>query len=258
MNRLFRKKYISVWFGRGKKSALIKKCIKSWKQQCPDYEIIEWNEDNFDINSTIWTKQAYECKKWAFVSDYVRLWVLYNYGGIYIDTDVELLKSIDRFLIHNAFSGMENHRIVPTGIIGSIQKQEMIKEFLDWYDNRTFVNDGIQWHESNTKFITELLKKHGGLTPAIGNYYQTVKGLALYPKTYFCPRNIDDISNCKSNYTYAIHYFASSWRTKKEIRDFKKAKRRQELQHCSFPIKKAVRLMLGDNIVEDIKKKLKK
>ena len=226
------------WFGRGKKPRLVKKCIKSWKKYCPDYDIIEWNEDNFDVNQTIWTKQAYENKKWAFVSDYAKLWVLYNYGGVYMDTDVELLKPIDRFLIHEAFSGMERPKVVPTGIIGSIKKQEMIKEFLDWYSNRPFVDNGVEWHEPNTAFITEIVKKYGGLTPVLSNYYQIVRGFAIYPQTYFCPLSVNEISSCKSNYTYAIHHFMSSWRPDVEKRYFKKIKRHQYLKKATMILKK--------------------
>ena len=93
------------WFGRGEMPKLIKKCIKSWKKFCPDYKIMLWNEDSFDINSTIWTKQAYEAKKYAFVADYVRLYALYNHGGIYLDTDQQLIKKIDCFTEHKAFMG---------------------------------------------------------------------------------------------------------------------------------------------------------
>ena len=104
---MIEKKIHYCWFGKGEMKPLMKKCIKSWKKYCPDYEIIEWNEDNFDVNSTLWTKQAYEAKKYAFVSDYVRLKVLYEHGGIYMDTDVEVVKPIDEFLSHDAFCGYE-------------------------------------------------------------------------------------------------------------------------------------------------------
>ncbi len=93
-----------IWFGKGKKNELIEGCMKSWKKYCPDYEIKEWNEDNFDINSNQYVKEAYDNKKWAFVSDYVRLYALYNEGGVYLDTDCELLGNIDEFLANNAFS----------------------------------------------------------------------------------------------------------------------------------------------------------
>ena len=93
------------WFGKKKLPALAKKCIASWKKYCPDYELILWNEDNFDLNSNTYVREAYDSGKFAFVTDYVRLWALYRYGGIYMDTDVEVIKSLDKFLVHPAFSG---------------------------------------------------------------------------------------------------------------------------------------------------------
>jgi mannosyltransferase OCH1-like enzyme len=97
-----------VWFGRGKKSPLIKHCIKRWRKVMPDYEIIEWNEDNFDVNMNTYCRQAYEKGKYAFAADYARLWILYNHGGIYMDTDVAAFKSLEPFLSHTCFLGFEN------------------------------------------------------------------------------------------------------------------------------------------------------
>lgn len=103
------------WFGRNPlpKSAI--KCIESWKQFFPDYQIKEWNEDNFNVNITLYTREAYEKKKYAFVSDYARYWILYNYGGLYFDTDVEILKSFDSIIEKGPFMGAEKERIYPTG-----------------------------------------------------------------------------------------------------------------------------------------------
>ena len=96
------------WFGGKPKPELAEKCIESWKKFCPDYEIVEWNEGNFNINSNLYVKQAYEAKKYAFVTDYVRLYALYTQGGIYMDTDVMVLKPLDEYLNHEAFSGFES------------------------------------------------------------------------------------------------------------------------------------------------------
>jgi hypothetical protein len=201
------------WFGKGELSPLIKKCISSWRKYCPDYEIIEWNETNFDIDSNIWTREAYEKKKYAFVSDYVRLYVLYKHGGIYLDTDVELTQNIDKFLVHQAFSGFENDRYAITGIIGSAPKNEIILKFLKYYDGLHFVNkDGSLNDLPNVRFMTEILK---GLGLEIVNKYQLINGFSIYPRTYFCP--IDANGNRSfSNNTYCIHHFTSSWRTVKE------------------------------------------
>ena len=111
------KKIHYVWFGRGEKNERIKHCIESWKKYLPDYEIIEWNEDNFDINLNDFTKQAYESKKWAYVSDVARLWVLYNEGGIYFDTDVEVYQPLDIFLNQEGFMGFESEHYLSTATI---------------------------------------------------------------------------------------------------------------------------------------------
>ena len=129
------------WFGKNPLPELAVKCINSWKKYCPDYEIIEWNENNFDLNSVTYVKEAYEAKKWAFITDYVRLFVLYEYGGVYMDTDVELLKPIDSFLTLDAFSGFESSNAVPTGIISSRKNFKFIKELLDYYNDKHFKND---------------------------------------------------------------------------------------------------------------------
>ena len=128
------KKIHYCWFGRGEKPALAKKCIASWKKYCPDYEIIEWNEDNFDINYNAYTKYCYENKKWAFLSDYVRLLVVYEHGGIYYDTDVEALKSFDDLLTYKAYFGFENEEHINTGIgFGAEKEHTVLKSMLEMY-----------------------------------------------------------------------------------------------------------------------------
>ena len=105
------------WFGYGPKPKLAEKCIRSWKKYCPDYQIIEWNENNFDISACpLYVRQAYEARKWAFVTDYVRLKVIYENGGIYMDTDVELKKNLDNLLPYNAYFGFENYWVIATGL----------------------------------------------------------------------------------------------------------------------------------------------
>ena len=122
------KKIHYCWFGKGEKPKLVKDCIDSWKKNCHDYEIIEWNEDNFDININAYVKEAYECKKYAFVTDFVRLFVLKKYGGVYMDTDVEVIKSLDGFLKHHAFSSFENNDYIPTGIMASEKNNKWISK----------------------------------------------------------------------------------------------------------------------------------
>ncbi len=130
------------WFGGGEKSRLMKKCIKSWKKYCPDYEIIEWNEDNFDVNGIEFTKGAYNAKKWAFVTDYARLDIIYKHGGIYLDTDVELLKPLDELLKYKGFFGFEEMGMVNTGVgFGAEKGNLLVKQMRDDYNNDVYSKD---------------------------------------------------------------------------------------------------------------------
>lgn len=131
------------WFGKNPKSELILRCIESWKKYCPDYKIIEWNESNFDINMYEYTKQAYSLKKYAFVSDVVRLWAIYNYGGIYLDTDVELYKSLDELLNYEAFFCFDNARSINTGSgCGAKTNNLLVKKLLEDYEKIEFISNG--------------------------------------------------------------------------------------------------------------------
>lgn len=203
------------WFGEGELTPLLKKCINSWKKYCPDYEIIEWNESNFDVNSNSWTKEAYKQKKFAFVSDYVRLFVLYKYGGVYLDTDIEIIKGIDNLLTHDAFTGFESGQYIQTGIIGSTPNNSIIKKFLNYYNKRHFVNeDGSIEDVPNVRIFTEILKDYG-LT--VINKFQSLNEITIYPQTYFCPIDPNGNRDFSKN-TYCIHHFTSTWRSYKEQR----------------------------------------
>ena len=128
------------WFGKGEMPKLAKKCIKSWKKYCPDYEIICWNEENFDLTQNRYMKEAYEAGKWAFVSDVARLIIIYENGGIYLDTDVELIKPIDDLLQSKGFMGFDEKGIVATGLgFGAEKGNEIVGEFLKDYNNIPFV-----------------------------------------------------------------------------------------------------------------------
>lgn len=200
------------WFGRGKMPKLARKCIKSWKKYCPDYEIKEWNEDNFDLDLYPYAREAYENHKYAFVTDVVRLYALYHEGGIYMDTDVEVLKPLDPFLIHTAFSGFEDNKHVPTGIMASERGGVWTQENLLYYEGRHFVkSDGSFDIQTNVTTITNYMIAHG-LEP--NNTFQDFPNLiTIYPKDYFCPKdNVDLIIN-KTKNTVTIHHYAASWCT---------------------------------------------
>lgn len=198
------------WFGKKEKPEIVKKCIKSWSEFLPDYTIIEWNEDNFDIESYLFTKQAYDIGNYAFVSDYVRVYALYNYGGIYLDTDTEILESLDSFLSQPSFWGFEEKNFIATSIIGSESKNELIKDFLDYYDSLSLYDEaGYVKKFTNVVVVTELLKNRGIV---LDGTLQIVEGIAtIYPQEYFSPY---DYINCymkKTANSVAVHHFHKSW-----------------------------------------------
>lgn len=212
---MIEKKIHYVWMGKGKKSNLILACMDSWKQHLSEFEIIEWNEDNFDINSNKYVKEAYDSKKWAFVSDYVRLYVLYNYGGIYLDTDIEILKPIDKFLEYSAFSGFESDEYILTGFIGATKGHTWIYELLRYYDNRSFIyEDGSLDLSPNVVNITKTTVEKYGLV-VNGDYQILNDDLHIYPKDYFCPSDYGDSYNKKmskiTENSYSIHHYDGSW-----------------------------------------------
>lgn len=197
------------WFGRGKMPELANRCIESWKKYCPDYEILEWNEDNFDINCCPYVKEAYENRKFAFVTDYVRLYVMYNQGGIYMDTDVEVTRSLDEFLVHQGFSGFESETQMPTGIMAGEKGFPLYKELLAYYDGRHFIDeDGNMDTTTNTVTLTNMLTQKGFMP---NGKYQVVAGFALYPRDYFCPYDDSTGIMYNSKNTAAIHWFNKSW-----------------------------------------------
>ena len=197
------------WFGRGEKPELAKKCIASWKKFCPDFEIREWNEDNFDIHCCSYVEEAYASKKYAFVTDYVRLYAMYTCGGIYMDTDVEVVRPLEEFLTCKAFSGFESTRYVPTGIMASEKGVPIIHELLDYYTDKHFLNDdGSQDTTTNCVPITNIMLSHG---LELNGKLQTVAEFTFYPSDYFCPFENETGVLRRTNNTAAIHWFNKSW-----------------------------------------------
>lgn len=204
------KKIHYCWFGRGEMPKLAKKCIKSWKKYLPEYQIKEWNEDNFNLDMYPYVREAYDHRKFAFVTDVVRLYALYNEGGIYMDTDVEVLKPLDAFLHHCAFSGFEDEEYVPTGIMASEKGGLWVKENLDYYNGRHFVKeDGCLDTTTNVTTITNYMIAHGLRQ---NNTLQDFPGLiTLYPKDYFCPLSWKGREMQMTENTVTIHHFSGSW-----------------------------------------------
>lgn len=209
------KKIHYCWFGRGEKPKLAKKCIESWKKYCPDYEIIEWNEDNFDVNMCEYTKYCYKNGKWAFLSDYVRLNVVNEYGGLYFDTDVEVVRKFDELLEYDAFFGFENEKYVASGLgFGAIANHPTIVAMLQEYMN---LLDGA---ETEIQMIgcptlnTNALLKYG---LKLNGQRQHIAGAEIFPIEYFNP--YEDATGIlrKTNNTYSIHWYAKSaldWKLK--------------------------------------------
>ena len=197
------------WFGRGELPELAKRCIASWEKYCPDYQIIRWDEDNFDIQSNRYVREAYESKKYAFVTDYVRLYVLTQMGGVYMDTDVEVVRPLDEFLVHQAFSGFEEDGWVPTGLMACESGYPLFRDLLKYYDEAVFIQeDGTLNTTTNTNTITDEMERRGLIRDGS---LQIIDGFALYPKEVFCPLENATGKLRKTGDTAAIHWFSKSW-----------------------------------------------
>lgn len=206
------KKIHYCWFGRGQKSKLALKCIESWHKFLPDYEFKEWNEDNFDIASNEYVKEAYDAHKLAFVADYVRLHALATEGGIYMDTDVEVLRDLSPFLHHLAFTGYESPiggRCI-TGTMGSIPGGRWVSDLLAEYVDRHFLlADGSLNQTTNVEYTRKYMQ---GLGVDLDGKFQDVPGLVtLYPVDYFCVKNTVTRKIEITENSYTIHHFSGSW-----------------------------------------------
>ncbi len=208
------------WFGKSPMNRDALRFIESWKKYCPDYQLMLWDEERFDVSRNAYTREAYENRKWAFVTDYVRLFALYHYGGIYMDCDVEVVKSLDPFLKNRAFSGFEKYDAVPTGIMASEKGLPVIGRLLDSYRDRHFVlPDGSFDLHTNVEDMTAYFTERGLL---LNNEKQTVEEFTFYPKDYFCPLDNRTYEMNRTENTAAIHHFAGSW-----IEDPKKLRQRK-------------------------------
>lgn len=196
------KKIHYVWVGGKEKPADIQRCMNTWKKHLQDYEIIEWNEKNFDIDSHPFTKSAYAAKKWAYVSDYIRAYAIYNEGGIYLDTDVLILEDFEKFLNDRAFVGYENPDYPFTAVFGAEKGHPFVKSILDYYEGREFEFDSNdQMKVVNTKSVSDILIQDYGCQ--LGNKRQTLReGIEVYTEDILC--------NPSKNST-SIHVFTGTW-----------------------------------------------
>ncbi len=246
------------WFGGNPKPKSVIKCINSWKKFCPDYIIKEWTEEDLDISMNVYAKEAYESNAWSFVSDYMHLWIIYNYGGIYLDTDVQIVRKFDKLLAFKAFAGMEDLKRVNFGLgFGAEPKNEIIKQHMDLYDKLHFINsDGTLNRLPSPNHTTNIMVKNG-FQPG-KNEIQNVGDFVVFPPEYFCPKDfVTGITNVTKN-TYSIHQFDGSWCTDEELayknNRWKEAKK-DYIRH--FPNRVAMRI-LGEVNYKKLKRLLGK
>ncbi|WP_278588087.1 glycosyltransferase family 32 protein [Limosilactobacillus pontis] len=198
------------WFGNQAMPDKVLKNIQSWKSSNPDYKFIEWNEQNFDINSSSFVKEAYSEEKWAFVTDYVRLYAVYNYGGFYFDTDVQLVKKLDEVnkVFPSGFMGFQGDNLVASGLgFAAPSKKKIIKEMMDVYNSVEFDEkklENISCPILNTNvLIAHGLKRNGSI--------QSIDGLTILPKEFLCPLDLEHGKKEIDDNTIAIHYYNASW-----------------------------------------------
>lgn len=196
------------WFGGKEKPEIVLSCIETWKRYFPDWEIMEWNESNFDINSYQYVKDAYELKKWAFVSDVVRFHALNKYGGIYLDVDVEFIKPLpDHFLELDCFTGYETLGDVNPGLIfGVIPNYWLCQRMLESYRHDRFINEMTV----NIR-MSKILEEYGLVTDGT---YQNINGVHIYPAEYFCGYDTDIREPLITDKTICWHHYLGSWKKK--------------------------------------------
>lgn len=201
------------WFGGAPKPESVQKCINSWKKFCPDYEIREWTEADFDVGQNRYCRQAYEAKAWGFVPDYIRLWIIYHYGGIYLDTDVQVLKSYDPLLTHQAFVGFEkdtNHYVNLGQGFGAEAGNRFVRDNMRMYDALEFtLSDGTYNKTPSPVYTTSVLEQHGLARDK--NQIQILDCVTVYPTDYLCPKSFSTGIVERTKNTYSIHHFDASW-----------------------------------------------
>lgn len=226
------------WFGPSPIPKNLKKYIASWSKKLPEYQIIEWNESNFDVNSISFTKDAYHLKKYAFVSDYVRLYALYHYGGIYFDTDIQVLNNFDECLKYSSIFGFEANQRVMTAFMATEKNSPVIREFMSYYHSISFDRNNLI---PNTVILTKLLEDKGLV---LNNQNQYLDDVCIYSSDYFNGYDYADAIVKVTNHTKTIHHAYGSWCTPS--------------QRLFFKTKNLFRKLLGNRIFHFFKRVKKK
>ncbi len=203
------------WFGGGDIPDYLQACIKTWREKCPDFEIIRWDESNYDISKNIYMKEAYSCKKWGFVPDYARLDIIYQFGGIYLDTDVEVLKNLNDLLNDDCFFSVEYCGNINLGSgFGAIEGNSLIKEMCDVYQNKHFVDrNGKMDLRPCQHYQNPVFHRYGFSTQ---NVYQHIGKQVIYPSEVFCPVGLYTGFEHFTERTYAVHHHNLSWVSEQE------------------------------------------
>lgn len=200
------------WFGGKPLPELAQKCIASWKKFLPDYEIKEWNENNYDVRKIPYTAQAYDAKKYAFVSDYARFDILYQYGGVYFDTDVEVIKPMDDILANGAFMGLESAGNIASGLgIAAESGMRIYKEIIDSYVQENFVNDDGSLNIKTVVIrVSDIFRQYGFTND---DKLQCCSGVKIYPIDFFCPKSYSTGTLTITDNTRTIHHYDGSWQS---------------------------------------------
>ena len=247
------KKIHYCWFGGNPlpKSAL--KCIESWKKYCPDYEIVEWNEGNFDLDCNAYCREMVRRKKWAFLTDYVRLKVVFEHGGIYLDTDVQVIRPLDELASKGPYMGVENTDRVATGLgFAAEAGHPFIRENMEYYECLT----DFEQLRSCPLVTTELLAAHGYREDC--KDIQNVAGITIYPEEYLCPKNERTGLTTVTRNTYSIHQFDASWFEESWKKGQKKRWREAKIRYILHTPNRILKKMLGEERYGQIKSKLGK
>ena len=218
------KKLHYMWLGGKTIPDNLKRCVDSWKKYCPDYEIVEWNEDNYDIKKHLYMRDVYEARAYGFVPDYARIDILYNEGGFYLDTDVELKRSIDNLRYQQAFCGVEKWQIINFGgLSGAVKKHPMLKKFLDSRDKISFYNPDGSLNKNTCGFYdTRVALAHGY---KINGESQYINGMNIYASDFFQPYDyMSGLINETEN-TYSVHWFNGGWLDEKMKKANEESKR---------------------------------
>ena len=240
------------WFGGNPLPSSAKKCINSWKKFCPDYKIIEWDETNFDVQCNKYCTEMYERKKWAFLSDYARLKIVYEQGGIYLDTDVEVVKPLDDLLKHNAFMGIDTTNLVATGLgFGAVAGHPFLKKNIECYE-------AISNYDApplNSHITTDILKRNKQFDK-YSNKVQYIEDVNIYPPEFFCAKHTHSGIITITKNTYSIHHFTLSWATEEVKAETKKRWKKYKIERIKKAPKLLLRKLIGDERVDTIKRLL--